>query len=393
MQRLIYFLSILLLSIPLSVFSQPDDSTEFFLLTCLPGKEVATIYGHSAIRIVNTSVGYDEVFSWGVYDFNTPNFVWKFAKGRLNYKIDSDTYDQFIQQYLSEQRSVISQKINLSNEEKATFISLINNNMRPENRLYLYDFFYDNCATRIRDLLEKTFRGRLVYPDEKHKTIPTYRERINQVQKPIPWLSVGTDLLIGISGDKKAGFRERMFLPEDLRINLSLAAIKDNGKLNPLLQKPILVLEFKPLAQNRKVWLSPLFIFSIIFIAITLLPILIKSKNFNNFLDIFLFFTFSILSVLMVFFNFFTDHQAMKMNMNIIWLNPFLLTALVSLVTKRRQSIWFRTILLLSIGFLLSVAILPQSINSAFIPLISILIIRSATRSKLNQIRLLKKIF
>lgn len=388
MQRLLCLLFILLLSIPGSVFAQPNDSTEVFLITCLPGNEVATIYGHSAIRVVNVSVGFDQVYSWGVYDFSTPNFVWKFAKGRLNYKIDSDSYEQFLQQYISEQRTVFSQRINFNKEEKIAFINLVNNNMLPENRLYLYDFFYDNCATRIRDLLEKTFSERLVYPDEKNITLPTFRERINEVQKPIPWLSVGTDLLIGISGDKKAGFRERMFLPEDLRKNLALATVNDNGKLNPLLQNPIPVLEYKPLASNKNYLLSPLFIFCIILIVITLVSILIKRKKFNNYLDIFLFLVFSILSVLMVFFNFFTDHQAMKMNLNIIWLNPLLIPAFVSLITKRRQLIWFRIILLISTGFLLSIVILPQTINMAFIPLILILIIRSVIRSRLNQKRL-----
>ena len=157
MRRLSCLLFYLLLSGSLQASTQSEDSTQIFLLTCLPGRDAVTIYGHSAIRILKTSDGLDSVYSWGVYDFSAPNFVWKFAKGRLKYRIDSDSYRTFLQGYFFEQRSVISQKINLTNKEKELLIFLINNNMKPENKFYLYNFFYDNCSSRVRDIIEKNY--------------------------------------------------------------------------------------------------------------------------------------------------------------------------------------------------------------------------------------------
>jgi hypothetical protein len=381
MRRLISLLLFLFVYGSLQASTQSEDSTQIFLLTCLPGRDVSTIYGHSAIRILKTSDGLDSVYSWGVYDFDAPNFVWKFAKGRLKFRFDSESYSRFLKEYFLEQRSVISQKINLTNKEKKLIIALINNNMKPENKFYLYNFFYDNCSSRVRDIIEKTIGERLLYPNEVIKDQPSFRGMINKTQKPMPWLTLGTDLLIGSSGDNKAGFRDQMFLPEDLMKNLSITKIKDTDKIKPLLQKPETDLNFTPDTLDNRIFLSPLFIFCILLIIILILSIFNKQGKSIDYIDIFLFFIFSILSIFMVFFSFFTDHQAMKMNFNILWLNPFLIIAFITLFTKNKNPTWFRILVLTSSGFLFSVAIIPQSINLAFIPIILILILRSIARS------------
>lgn len=381
MGKLLSILLILFLSGSLLASTQSEDSTEIFLLTCFPGKDVTTIYGHSAIRILNTSDRLDSVFSWGVYDFSAPNFAWKFAKGRLKYRIEGDLYNRFLIEYFLEQRSVISQKINLTNEEKELLIFLINNNMKPENKFYLYNFFYDNCSSRVRDIIEKTIGERLIYPKEYIKDQPSFREMINKAQKPMPWYTFGTDLLIGTSGDKEADFRDQMFLPEDLMKNLSLTMIKSSDTIIPLLQKPVTVFDFKPTYMTYKKFFSPLFMFGILFIIILILSFLKKRQKIIDFTDKLLFFAFSVLSILMVFFNLFTDHQAMKMNLNIIWLNPFIIIAFITLFIKSKHPIWFRIVFLITSSFLLSIAILPQSLNLAFIPIMLIIILRSLARS------------
>jgi hypothetical protein len=382
MKNLFSLLFCLFLSGSTPSFSQSIDSTEVFFLTCSPGKEVLTIYGHSAIRIVRASIGYDQVYSWGVYDFSAPNFYWNFAMGRLKYKIDSDSYNIFLQAYFFEQRTVYSQKINLTSAQKEILLALININMQPENKLYLYDFFYDNCSTRVRDIIEKIVRDKLIYPKENSYDQPTFRGMINVAQKPIPWLTFGTDMLIGIPGDYKAGFRDQMFLPESLMKNLSLLMINDSARMIPLLQKPVAVLDFNP--STDKVILTPFIVFSLLFLIIALLSFLYKRGTVIDYIDKFLFFTFSILTIMIVFFNFFTDHQAMKMNLNIIWLNPLLVAAFVTLFMKKEYSIWFRLILIASLGFLVSLVIIPQTINVGAIPIILILIIRSFARSKFS---------
>jgi len=149
-KALIIFLFALIL-ISKNLFSQPVQDTTIYLITCSPGTETYSIYGHSAIRIVISHIKSDTVYNWGVFDFTTPNFVWKFAKGRLDYVLDTSEFNRFMLDYIYEKRSVFSQKINLESSEKRVLLSLIQMNLQPKNRSYRYDFFYDDCSTRIRD--------------------------------------------------------------------------------------------------------------------------------------------------------------------------------------------------------------------------------------------------
>ena len=153
-------------------------------------------------------------------------------------------YNSFLEEYSSEGRWVQSQRINLSGPQKAVLIELINENLKPENRKYRYDFFYDNCATRIRDLLEKAGGEKLIYPPLiEERRVPSFRQKIGEYQLRFPWLDFGIDLLIGTPGDKKAGFRDRMFLPIDLRSGLNELLLISGNKRIPLLSNPETILE------------------------------------------------------------------------------------------------------------------------------------------------------
>lgn len=381
-----FFISILYLIISgfIPALSQSYSPIEIYLLTCYPGRKIETIYGHSAIRIVNHINKTDCVYNWGIYDFRAPNFVWKFAKGRLKYHIDCDTYERFLQTYFFEQRSVISQKINLNDSERARLINLIQINLRPENQYYLYNFFYDNCATRIRDLIEKAVGRNMVYPVNTDTENPTFREMINEAQLPIPWLTFGTDLLIGIPGDQKTGFRDQMFLPEDLMKNLSLIGINREKTVISLLQEPVSIISFNNNTAKNSSLISPIYLFTLLLIIITMISLFLHHDNLNLWLDRSLFLIFSIMTIFMIFFDFITSHTATKMNLNIIWLNPLLILGFISLSTLIKRPIWFRLITLTSGGFLILWIFIPQSMNLAFLPLILILLIRSLLRSDLK---------
>ena len=164
MKRILILISSILLISLQSAHSQDKSDTTVYLITCGPGTETYSIYGHSALRIVIPEKNSDLIYNWGVFDFNTPNFAWKFAKGRLDYMFGVESLQRFLQTYLFEQRFVYSQKINLNADETRRLISLINENLKPENINYRYDFFYDDCSTRIRDLLEKSIGKLLLYP-------------------------------------------------------------------------------------------------------------------------------------------------------------------------------------------------------------------------------------
>jgi hypothetical protein len=172
-----------------------------------------------------------------------------------------------------------------------------------------------------------------------------------------------------------------MFLPVDLKNGLSELVIRRNGKTIPLLQDPVTVFEFDQPVFRERLFNSPLFVFSLVLIIIIIISGLIREKRVNGVIDIFLFALFSVLAVLMVFFNFFTDHQQMKWNLNIIWLNPFIILCLISLLFRRDWLIWFRLVFFLAASFLVLLIILPQQINKAFVPIILILLLRSSVRA------------
>jgi len=364
------------------IISQEPPKAAIYLLTCGPGTEIYSVYGHSALRIVIPEKGTDLVYNWGVFDFDTPHFGWKFAKGRLDYMLGVSTYNGFLKDYFQEQRWVISQKLNVEAEETEKLFSLIADNLKPENIKYRYDFLYDNCSTRIRDLIEKAVGENLIYPPERPaKELKSFRFLTGECEKGYPWNKLGIDLLMGSPTDKKASFRDRMFLPIDLKNGLSELVIRRNGKMIPLLTDPVTVVDFESPVLKEKLFTAPAFIFSAILILLIIFTGLVRKKTSNTILDIVIFLVFSILAILMIFFNFFSEHNQLKWNLNIIWLNPFILVCLVCLLSGRNGMNWFRLVFFLSALFLALLIVLPQHINNGFVPVIFILILRSSVRA------------
>ena len=376
------YLILLLVLLGQELISQEVSGADIYLLTCGPGTETYSVYGHSALRIVIPEKNSDMVYNWGVFDFATPNFVWKFAKGRLDYSLGISSYDTFLRDYFLDGRWVVSQKLNLETADIKKLFQLIAENLKPENISYRYDFFYDDCSTRIRDLIEKAVGENLIYPPaEANRDLPTFRYLTGEYEKVMPWTKAGIDLIMGSPGDKKASFRDRMFLPIELKNGLSELLIRRNGKMIPLLTNPEIVVDFKQPLFKEKLLTSPMLVFSLLLIIVIILTGYFRGKRANNIIDIVIFAIFSILALMMIFFNFFTDHHQMKWNLNILWLNPFIILCFISLLLKKDWLIWFRVVFFMAAGFLALLVVLPQHINNAFVPLIIILILRSSIRA------------
>jgi hypothetical protein len=382
MKKIFIIISVLFIINITCVFSRAGADTLVYLITCGPGTETYSIYGHSALRIVIPEKKSDVVYNWGMFDFSAPNFAWKFAKGRLNYWVGEESIQNFLQIYLFEKRFVISQKINLNPDETGKLLTLLNENLKPENINYRYDFFYDDCSTRIRDLLEKTIGEKLLYPPAETWKTPTFREMVGKYQNPFPWLDFGIDLIMGSPGDKKATFRDRMFLPLDMQNGLSETVINRSGKMIPLLQNNKAILDFNSPVIRKSFFTTPVFLFTLLMIIIIILSGWLKNLKIINLFDILVFSAFSILALLMIFFNFFTDHQQMKLNLNILWLNPFILFCLGTLLFNKTGIIWYRIVFFISAFFIVFHFFLPQEFNLAFIPLAVILLVRSSVRAR-----------
>ena len=392
MKKVYIILSILLFTSVPKLFSQENSSAEVYLITCSPGMETYSIYGHSALRIVIPEKKSDMVYNWGVFDFSAPNFAWKFAKGRLDYLLDVYPYNSFLKEYMSEKRSVYIQKINLEPGEIEKLFSLIAENLKPENIKYRYDFFYDDCCTRIRDLLEKSLGEKLLYSPAETKKLPTFRDKVGEYQQSFSWLDFGINLIMGIPADKKASLRDQMFLPMDLQKGLSQATINRGNKMIPLLQNEETVFEFERPEIKQNILFSPPMVFCVILILITIFSAKCKGTGINKIVDILLFSLFSVLALMMIFFNFFTDHHQMKWNLNIIWLNPLLILCIVSLIFNKNWEVWFKWVFYLSLIFLLPMIFFPGIFNNALIPLSLIIILRSSIRAGFEWNPFLKKV-
>jgi len=382
MKKFLFVLSALFLTISTSLYSAGEGVPDVYLLTCGPGTETYSRWGHSALRIVDHTAGTDRVYNWGVFNFSTPAFAWKFARGRLEYMLGVTTYERFIQEYFMEGRWVQSQKINLEPPEIIKMLELIDENLKPENIKYRYDFFYDDCSTRIRDLLEKSTGNAMVYPPDLDGDPPTFRFMVNKYLQKAPWLEAGIDLLMGIPGNKKASVRDRMFLPVDMQQGLSDIVINRGGKMIPLLTNPDTVLESSGKSEKSKFFTSPIVIFSLLLILIIIASALFRTKKPNRIFDTLIFSVFSVLALMMLFFNFFTDHQQMKMNPNIIWLSPFIILCLISVLFNRRWYMWFRIVFVLNVMWFFVLLIFPHSSNGAFLPVLLILAVRSSVRAE-----------
>lgn len=366
-------------------FSQPARSQEadttMYLITCGPGTETYSIYGHSALLV--DIGGKKTVYNWGVFDFDTPNFAWKFAKGRLDYMLGHESLEGFLRSYFYEERHVLSQKINIEQDEKRKIMELVLENLKPENISYRYDFFYDDCSTRIRDLIEKALGDNLIYP-EPEASLPTFRQLIAEFQRPYKWLQFGVDLLIGSTAEREAGLREQMFLPDYLMTGLTSAQIKRNGETIPLLNRAEMLLDFDPVLADNSYITSPFFVFSMLLILVAFLTFKLKSPSSNNLLDFIIFFIFSVLAVLMIFFNFFTDHEQLRQNYNILWLNPFIIVLFFAILTGKGDKLWSRIIFLVTAIFILVHLFIPQAFHLANYPLILIILLRSMVRGEFN---------
>lgn len=203
------------------------------LLTIAPTNELYNQFGHTAIRISDPVTGVDYSYNYGVYDFDTPNFYMKFIQGRLSYMMSIVETNRELAVYQLRRRGVIEQDLNLSPEQVQTVAAYLRENYKPENRYYLYDFFFDNCATRIRDLFEDALDTRFDYPEGMVPNYKTYRELLDEKIASTPWHDFGIDFILGSPTDRYADFRGEMFLPDYLAKNMSMVKYQGEDLLGP----------------------------------------------------------------------------------------------------------------------------------------------------------------
>lgn len=223
-----------------------NDSIRLSLLTCAPGEEIYSLFGHTAIRYEDPANGIDAVFNYGLFSFNTPNFILRFSLGETDYQLGATDYARFAAEYAFDGRSVWQQTLNLSKEEKAELIRLLQENYLPENRVYRYNFFYDNCATRPRDKIEESIDGKVIYPAEPQDGSLSFRDIVHQYCKGHPWARFGIDLCIGSEADRPITQRQMMFAPFYLMDAFAGAQIVHDSVQRPLVSGKELIVDALP---------------------------------------------------------------------------------------------------------------------------------------------------
>lgn len=381
MKRIFSFF--LTLAIFISSAAQSDSChLSISLLTCTPGQELYSSFGHSALRVVDSSNGNDLVFNYGTFDFYDPKFYQKFIKGKLLYFVSVDSLAGFIWEYQYFKRGVTEQVFSLTCDEKQKMYAALLENAKEENKYYRYDFNYDNCTTRLRDILEKATGKQLKTKNILPHNPTTFRHLIHDYLNKGGkyWSKLGIDILLGSPLDKKITNREAMFLPDYLMIAFDSSSF--NGK--PLVEDKKILINAFPGNKSKTVF-TPLIVFGIMFLSVLAFSI-IKGSTWPRLFKIFdfsFFLILGLLGVLMLFMWFATDHAMCKDNFNLLWALPTHLPAAFMLFGKK---VWinsyFRIIFFYTIALLAAWFLLPQQFNTALFPVVGIILVRSFFISK-----------
>lgn len=356
---------------------QLSNQATISLLTCAPGSELYSAFGHSAIRIKDPLNRIDLAYGYGTFDFQDPNFYPKFIQRDLNYFLDVDEFKLFNRTYQYFKRSFDEQVLDLDSVQKQKVFDFIQRNMLPENRFYLYDFFFDNCATRIRDVLFNELEGELILPQKDTPSELTFRNILDQYLLKRPWADFGIDLALGAVIDRKATPWEQTFHPDYLARIFDTA--ENRGK--PLVKQRRTLFESES-PVSEPIWLiSPLSLGLMALLVVLFFSWKNRDVQTQAFRWDAVFFTLMGLSGLLLLFLWFgTDHSATKNNWNLLWLLPTHLIAGILLFRKSRPD-WLSRYFMITGGLtlllLLGWFVIPQSFHVAFAPLMLISAVRS----------------
>lgn len=352
-----------------------SDQTQVSLITCDEGEEIYSLFGHSAIRIRDVRNNIDFVYNWGMFEFgeNELDFQIRFAKGKLKYYMAEELYENFIEGYKWEQRTVREQVLNLTYLQKLSLWKEIQINYQPENRYYQYDFFFDNCSTRINALLKKVLGKELIVTELPNANKYSYRQLIDkQVNSSQPWSDFGIDLALGKKIDKLATSDNMQFLPKYLEEFVALSQLDKKGERINLVLKNVVLVQGVSHVETAYKGLTPMILCWGLFFVLLILHFINVQKIAFVF-DITFLLLFGILGVVVLLLWLYTDHQPTKLNYNLLWANPIHIVTIIMLFVKKEMiKNYYLIMAFYSFSIVLFWIALPQEFNPAVRPLILI---------------------
>ncbi len=361
----------------LNAHAQPDScSLQISLLTCAPGEELYSTFGHSAMRVKDVQTGMDVIYNYGTFEFS-PQFYTEFIQGKLLYYLSVQEFNDFVAAYRWEKRSIVEQVLQLDCADKQKLFEALQVNSLDSNKYYRYDFLFDNCSSRLRDILSKGIGKPVAFGNILGNSAPTFRDLIHTYldRGGQYWSQMGIDLLLGSRMDRTSTSEQSMFLPDYLLKGYDNASI-DGRKLAMPVQ-PVLEIE-SPL--NKGSWFRPSVVFSVLLLVMIVLSLTgsPRTRSILTAMDKSIFLLAGLSGLLMLFMWFGTDHALCADNFNLIWALP---THVIVAWVMHRERQWIRlyfSIVFVSLVLFLSLwALIPQEINTSLLPFIGLLCWRS----------------
>lgn len=329
--RAIIFL--LLCWLPAASWAGPAglDSVSVSLITCGPGSEIWSQYGHSALRIRDMRTGQDVAVNYGMFSSHQPWFVLRFIFGLTDYHVDCEPFDLFMEEYREEGRSVVEQRLNLSAADKLRVQAALYDNLRPENKMYRYNFFYDNCSTRPRDIVARNVAGVVSYNNHIDPR-QSFRRIIHQWNNADPWAQFGEDLLLGVRADRNTTRPEQQFLPRQLELDFDSATV--GGR--PLVESKV---ELAPqtLQPDTGFEITPLMVMAaLLALSVVIAAVELRLKRAAYWWDVLLMVATTVPGLVLTLM-LFSQHPCVKPNLLMFFLNPLPLLFGWHVVRKSRR--------------------------------------------------------
>ncbi|MCH5174411.1 MAG: DUF4105 domain-containing protein [Prevotellaceae bacterium] len=351
------------------------------VLTCTAGDELYSKFGHTALLVQRNGEEDGRVYNYGCFDYNADSFVMNFVLGHTDYILGAESYSLFIYRYGYMGVGVDEQELNLTNEEAERLVTLLEKNLLPENQVYRYNWLYNNCTEKARDIVEMAVDGKVAY--EREETDITVREMLRGCLEDVPWESFGIDMILGEEIDRPTDKRVRMFLPAFYMDEVEKAVKVKEGA--PLVKGKQQIIQAQNIVEKPSFWLSPTFVFIVLFVVVCLVSAA-EHRMWHNWvgIDVFLHTVQGIAGVLVAFLFFFSEHPAVDSNWLVIIFNPIPLLYAVWLSyckRKRRTNVLAYINLGVLVGFLVTMFVCRQSFNMAMYFIVLSLLTRAVAQS------------
>ncbi len=369
------------------ISAQPADTIVSFV-NIYPGSEIYELEGHSVLRV--QWPGTDVAISYGTYDFNQPNFVYRFVKGETDYWVTAIPWDYISNSYTREGRRIVEHRLNMSPQQKSRLVELVSDNLQPENRTYRYNYVKDNCATRPLRIVELALGDTIIMgiPDSPLDSDQSFRSLMRHYHRNYPWYQFGIDLALGSGIDYTISNREKSFAPVLLDNQLINATVSGNQ----LVDSTIVVNDTAPDAAVLAAtpwYATPLCVCTLVLLFIILMTIRdIKAKKVTRWVDAVLFGLFGLAGCLITFLVFISVHEATSPNLLLLWLNPFCFIPTFFIWINRCKFIIFSYQIANFVALIALLALTAfglQTLNLAFVPLILADAIRALNYIYLNS--------